>query len=133
MSAILQHLIKDHGVTLEQAKVALKGWEMRPIKTKALQVGEVMIKNNEIHFALERKFRLKMGRLHLMREFLSTLLAEKGFLVTKVIPSTKEAAIVKMMGFTRTFSSGPYEYYWMNDGDPIGRRTAKREALHDSH
>jgi hypothetical protein len=133
MSIVLEHLVKEQGFTIEQAKYALMGWELRPIKRGGLQMGELMIKNNEVHFALKEDARRVMGRVQLLRRVLGELLEEKGFIVTKLYPHSKEAALVKAFGFTKTSSDGTYDYYWMDKGDLIGRRNIKREALHDSH
>lgn len=133
MGIILEHLIKDHGITMEQAKIALKGWDIRPIEKKGVQMGELMIKNNEVHFALNHEFRKRMGRVQLLKKVLDDLLREKTFIVTKLYPHSAEVPLIKAFGFTKTSSDGTYDYYWLNDGDQIGKRNVKREALHDSH
>jgi hypothetical protein len=127
MSAILEHLVKDVGVTVEQAKAAMAAWEIRPMVFRGVQVGELMIKNNEVHFALNPECRKVMGRKQLMFEVVTSLLSEKKFLVTRLFKNAKEAALVEAFGFAKIRSDDNYDYYWMNEGDPI-RAGSKRKA-----
>lgn len=114
MSVILEHLIKDHGATMAQAKAALRDWNIEPLEYRGKQVGELMRKENEVHFALSVDNRLKLGRVRLMRETLQKLLEQHGFLVTRMFKGDKFIALVRFMGFRKTHDDAKFEYYWLD-------------------
>jgi hypothetical protein len=114
---ILDHLIKDHGFTLEEAKFSLIGWEIRPMMNGDSQVGEIMIQNNEMHFALVESFRKRMGRGKLFKRLLNELATEKGFIVTKLYSNdSKMRPLLELMGFKKTNTDQEYDYFWY-DGE----------------
>lgn len=115
MSVILEHLINDHKATLAQAKAALVGWDIRPVLNGEYQVGEVMLKENEIHVAIYPQYQLKLGRGKLLNETLDALLKEKGFLVTKLIKNDRYRKQIERMGFAFTHGDEKYDYFWMNE------------------
>jgi hypothetical protein len=115
MGAILDHLIQDHGASLAQAKAVLKVWELRPIEQNGEVVGELMLQENEVHFALDQRFRKRMGRGKLLRKVLDGLLAEKVFLVTRLFKHDKGGdTLVRFMGFRLTHEDARFRYYWMD-------------------
>ena len=115
MNTILNHLVKDHGATIEQAKLALKDWEIRPINYDGIQVGELMLKQNEVHVEIEPQYKRKLGRVKLLNDTLNVLLAEKGFLVTKLIKGDRYKSQIERLGFALTHSDAKYDYFWMNE------------------
>lgn len=128
MSVIYRHLVDDAGFTPEQAKAALGPWDIRDITDRGLKVGEVMLLNNEVHFALIESYRNRLGRVQLLRNTLTKLLAEKKYLVTKLAHNDKSKSLIEAFGFTKVKVDDEYEYFWMNEEDPI--RVLKREK-HD--
>jgi hypothetical protein len=113
---ILQHLVKDHGFTMDEAKFSLIGWEIRPLMQGDTQVGELMIQNNEVHIALHESFRKRIGRVQFMRKQISSLLAEKGFVVTKLFANdTKMKPLLELMGFRKTNTDGEFDYFWLDE------------------
>ena len=117
MGAILDHLMKEHGATMAEAKAALNGWEIRPIENNGVQVGEMIVKENEVHVALDFKHRLKLGRKNILKNTLDPLLKEKGFLVTKLMKNCKYRSQIEKIGFVFTKSDDNYNYFWMNASD----------------
>jgi hypothetical protein len=115
MSVIVRHLVEDHGFTMEEAKFSLIGWEIRPMMKDATQVGEIMIQNNEMHFALEKSFRKRMGRGKFFKELLEKLLAEKGFIVTKLFVNDSMKPLIELMGFKKIRSDGEFDYFWFDE------------------
>jgi hypothetical protein len=114
MGAILDHFIKDHGLTMAQAKAALQPWTVRPIECQGKQVGELMIQNNEVHFALNEDFRKVMGRGKLLRKVLDDLLEEYGFIVTRLFLNDKYKPLIERMGFKETHADASYRYFWLD-------------------
>jgi hypothetical protein len=115
MSVIIEHLIKDHGFTLEEAKFSLIGWEIRPMMRDETQVGEIMIQNNEMHFALDKSFRKRMGRGKYFNRLLDELLKEKGFIVTKLWVNDKMTKLIELMGFKKIRTDGEFNYFWLDE------------------
>jgi hypothetical protein len=114
MGVILNHLIKDHGATMAQAKAALTPWKVEPIVYQGKQVGEYMMQNNEIHIALNDEYRLKLGRHNLLKHMLKTLLVKHEFLVTRLFKNDKLKEFIEMMGFTKTHEDAKYIYFWLD-------------------
>jgi hypothetical protein len=113
---ILQHLIKDHGFTMEEAKFSLMSWEIRPMIKDGTQVGEIMIQNNEMHFALNESFRKRMGRGKFFKRLLNELAQEKGFIVTKLYANdSKMKPLLELMGFKKTNTDEEYDYFWFDE------------------
>lgn len=115
MGAILDHLMKDHGATMAQAKLALSTWELRPLASNGIQYGEIMLKENEVHVAIAPAHRKKLGGVKLLNATLSALLKEKGFLVTKLLKADPFKLQIERLGFVLTRSDTKYDYFWMND------------------
>lgn len=114
MGAILDHLMKDHGATMAEAKAALAKWEIRPIVANGVQVGEIMLQHNEVHMALDKQHRHKSGRRGLLYSYIKDLLKEKGFLVTRLFKGDKYRNKLERLGFTCTHSDNNYDYLWLN-------------------
>jgi hypothetical protein len=114
MGAILDHLVREVGLTLAEAKDELVNWEIRPIESQGKQVGELMIQNNEVHFALNKEFRRRMGRGKLMRSVVDGLVREKGFIVTKLFPHDPLQRLIERMGFRKTHSDSSFQYFWLD-------------------
>lgn len=115
MGAILEHLIKEQGATMEQAKLALQGWEIRPIEFNGIKIGEIMLKENEVHMALDKTERNKLGRRGVLKKYIKELLEEKKFLVTRLFKHDKYIKKIQNIGFTLTHSDNDYHYFWLND------------------
>jgi hypothetical protein len=122
MGAILDHFIKDHGLTMAQAKAALQPWTVSPIEYQGKQVGELMMQNNEVHFALNEDFRKVMGRGKLLRKVLDDLLEEYGFVVTRLFINDRYKPLIERMGFKETHADASYQYFWLD-----------KETRHDCH
>lgn len=131
MSVIYRHLVDEAGFSPEQAKSALAPWEIRNLEMAGEKVGEIMLLNNEVHFAIDHSHRGILGRIHLLRDVLTGLLKEKKFLVTRLAPNDKCRPLIEAFGFTHVNSDDDYEYFWMNEGDPI--KVLQREATHDCY
>lgn len=114
MGAILDHLIKDHGATLEQAKVALKDWDIKELVACDRVIGEYMTKRNEIHFALLPECKGLLGRRAWIKDVLSRLLTEHDFLVTKLFHGDKQRRLIEFFGFKHTHSDAKYHYFWLD-------------------
>jgi uncharacterized protein YacL (UPF0231 family) len=113
---ILNHLVKDHGFTMDEAKFSLIGWEIRPMLNGDTQVGEIMIQNNEMHFALHESFRKRMGRGKLFKRLLNELAREKGFIVTKLNANDKKMKpLLELMGFKQINTDHEYDYFWYDE------------------
>jgi hypothetical protein len=114
MNLIEEHLVKDRGATLEQAKIALQGWEIKPIIWRGQQVGELMLRQNEVHIALRPDARLKLGRRTLMKEQLDQLLETRDFLVTKLFKGDRYKRLIEFMGFRKIDEKGNVEHFWLD-------------------
>lgn len=114
MGAILDNLIKDHGVTLEQAKLALSKWKIEPLMFRDKQIGEIMFQNHEAHFAIDEQYRLKIGRKQMMTEVVDDLLSKHDFLVTKLFKHDKTKRLIELFGFKKTHEDNQYEYFWLD-------------------
>ena len=114
MGTIINHLMLDHGATMEQAKLAIKDWELRPIECDGINIGEIMLKENEVHMALDSAERNKGGRKGLLYGYIQALLKEKGFLVTRLFKNDKYKRKIERLGFALTHSDAQYDYFWMN-------------------
>lgn len=132
MSVILDYFVNEQGLTMEQAKIALKEWEIRPLEYSGKKVGELMIKNNEVHFAMCKDARLVLGRGHLLKDTLNKLLEEKKFLVTRLFKHDKMKKAVLFMGFSKTHSDETYDYFWINAGD-VFNPVKPKEAVYDCY
>lgn len=103
--------MEDQGASLAEAKAALKGWELRPFA-----LGELMLKENEVHFALDKSKRRVLGRLGVLEQVTKELLAEKKFLVTRLFKHDKHRRReIEFMGFRHTHSDEQYDYFWMDE------------------
>lgn len=110
MGPILQHLMEDHGASMAEAKAALQKWEIRQFA-----LGELMLMENEVHFALHKDKRRVLGRLDELERVTTELLAEKGFLVTRLFKHDKpRRREVEFMGFKWTHADSDYDYFWMD-------------------
>lgn len=114
MSAIYESLI-EQGFTREQARLALIGWEIVPIMQGDKQVGEIMLRNNEAHFAISREHRMKTGRLDLISKTLDKLLETRPFIVTKLFLGDRNKKLIERIGFRRTHMDDKFEYYWLDE------------------
>jgi len=114
MGVILDHLIKDHGATLEQAKMALKDWQIKPMMFNGAEVGEYMMNNNEIHFVINPDVRLKLGKRQLMKAFFTEVFSNYQFLVTKIFKNDKQKKLIEFFGFEQTHEDSQYEYFWLD-------------------
>lgn len=119
MGIILEHLIKDHGATLEQAKVALAKWNIQPLEVDGKQIGEYMTQNNEIHIALLPEYRKLLGRKHLIKTCFKQVLTGKEFLVTRLFKHDKQRRLVEFLGFKHTHSDAKYDYFWLDEGNTL--------------
>lgn len=115
MSAIADSLIQEQGYTLEQVKLGLKDWEIKAIHVGGRQVGEIMLRNNELHVAIVKGERLKLGKCKLIADTLNELIAEKGFLVTRLFKGDKHRRLIEGLGFEYTHSDDEADYFWMNE------------------
>lgn len=114
MSAILDHLTQDHGATLAEAKAALRDWRIQPLMWRGRQVGELMLKHNEVHIALDAPYRLQMGRRTLISTVLDDLLARHEFLVTRLFKRDKLKPLLEFMGFREIRTDEHYHYFWLD-------------------
>jgi len=114
MSAIRESLI-EQGFTREQIAATLRHWKIRPLVSNGAQVGEIMMQNNEVHFALNKEYRLKMGRHNLMRRTLRELVDEKGFLVTRLFKGDRHKRFVEFMGFRKIAEDAETETFWLDE------------------
>jgi len=117
MGVITEHLVEDHHVDIAIAKLALKDWEVKPIQYKEKKVGEYMIQNNEVHFALDKTARLKLGRKELIKNTLQELFNGREFIVTKLFKNDEARKLIEFFGFKLTHSDEKFDYFWMNKGD----------------
>jgi len=115
MGAILDHLIQDHGATQVEAEAALKGWHIQPIVDNGRDVGEIMLKENEVHVALIPEKRLRLGRAKLIKRVLDELLMEREFLVTRLFLHDQLHRLLVFIGFRQIRTDGKYRYYWMDE------------------
>jgi hypothetical protein len=115
MSAILNHLIKDHGVSMAEAKAALAGWNIQPLMHNGIQVGEVMLKANEVHIALDEPYRLQMGRRTFIENSINELLKKHEFLVTKLFKGDKLKKLLEFIGFREIKADEKYHYFWLDE------------------
>ncbi|MBL8506264.1 MAG: hypothetical protein JNJ51_07900 [Methylobacillus glycogenes] len=115
MSAIADSLVLEQGYTLEQVKLGLKDWDIQPIHVGGRQVGEIMLRNNELHVAIVKGERLRLGKCRLISDTLTKLLAEKGFLVTRLFKGDKHRRLIEGLGFVHTHSDEDTDYFWMNE------------------
>jgi hypothetical protein len=114
MGVILDHLIKGHGVTMEQAKLALQPWQVFEMQVNGRVIGEYMIQNNEIHFALNDESKGIIGRKGWIKSVLPQLIEGRDFLVTKLFIGDKQKRLIEFFGFRHTHSDAKYDYFWLD-------------------
>lgn len=115
MSIIFEHLIEDHHATPVEAKLALRAWEIKPIEHNGEIVGEVMMQNNEVHFALAKHKRKKMGRVQLMKKVLGDLLSTREFLVTRLFKNDEASKkLIEFFGFKQIKEDAEFNYFWLD-------------------
>jgi hypothetical protein len=117
MSVIADYL-HEQGFSREQVSLTLKDWKIEPIICNGHQVGEIMMQNNEVHFALEKDFRLKMGRGKWLKRYLNELVRQHDFLVTKLFHGDKNKRLIEFMGFRKISEDKSGETFWL-DGETI--------------
>lgn len=121
MKIILDSLI-EQGFSKQEARAALKDWRFEPIIDNGVEVGELMLKENEIHFALKPEHRMKLGRRRMMWSTIDRLLDEHDFLVTQMFNHDKLIPLVKYMGFRQINKDNQYTTLWLD-----------KETRHDRH
>ena len=114
MSAIESFLL-EQGYSKEQVRMTLKDWKIEPIMHGAHQVGEIMMQNNEAHFAIDKTFRLKMGRGKLLNRYLKKLVDEHGFIVTKLFKGDENKRLIEFMGFRQINADDKTETFWLDE------------------
>lgn len=122
MNDIRDYLVNEENLTIEQVKLALSQWIVEPIMHNGVKIGETMMQNNEIHFALGKDYRLVIGRKKLIDEVINALLEKHGFLVTKLHKNDKLKRLIELFGFKKTHEDEQYEYFWLD-----------KETKHDRH
>lgn len=76
-----------------------------------------MLRNNEVHFAIDKTERLKLGRTKLIKNTINALLEEKTFLVTRLFKNDKHRKLIELIGFEHTHSDDKTDYFWLNRGE----------------
>jgi hypothetical protein len=114
MGVIQDYLVKEEGFTLEQVKLALTQWRVEPMMHKGVQIGETMMQNNEIHFALNKEFRGVIGRKAMLHDVVDGLIDKHGFLVTKLYKNDKHKRLIALFGFKKTHEDEQHEYFWLD-------------------
>ncbi len=96
----IEHLMDDEGLSYEEAKLALNGWEFIPFTDpKYGHMATLIKRNREVHFAIYRRFRHKAQvTSRRIAEFLQPLLDQNIFLVTKVAKEDS-ARFIEHLGF----------------------------------
>lgn len=117
MGAIMDHLVHERGESEKKVLKALKGWDIRPIIHNGVQIGEMMVKNNEVHFALDEEHRLTMGRVKLLRKVFAELFDEFDFLITKMFKGDPYTPLVESFGFQKIKEDDTFDLFWMNKED----------------
>lgn len=112
--SVIQDYLVSQGYTLEQVKAALTQWKVEPLVYNGKQIGETMMQNNEIHFALNSEFRNVIGRKQMMLSVVDALIEKHGFLVTKLFKQDKQKKLVEKFGFKKTHEDDKYEYFWLD-------------------
>lgn len=114
MKEIQNYLINEEHLSIEQVKLALLKWNVEPIIYQGVQIGETMMQNNEIHFALNKRFRKVIGRKQMMHEVVNALLDKHEFLVTKLYKNDKYKKLIELFGFKKTHEDQQHEYFWLD-------------------
>lgn len=114
MKEIQNYLVNEEHITLEQAKLALTQWSVEPLMFRDVQIGEVMLQNNEIHFALNKDYRKVIGRKTMMHEVVNALIDKHGFLVTRLYKNDKSKKLIEFFGFKKTHEDKQHEYFWLD-------------------
>lgn len=114
MGIIEDYLVNEERFTMEQVKIALTQWKVEPMMHKGVQIGETMMQNNEIHFALNKEFRGVIGRKSMMHAVVDELINKHGFLVTKLYKNAKHKKLIELFGFKKTHEDEQYEYFWLD-------------------
>lgn len=122
MNEIKDYLINEEHFRVDQVKYALSKWDVKPLMFGDVQIGETMMQNNEIHFALNKSFRKLIGRKKMMHDVVDGLIEQHGFLVTKLYKNDKNKGLIELFGFKKTHEDKIYEYFWLD-----------RETKYDRH
>jgi len=98
----LEHLIEDEGLTMQQAVIVMKPFELIPIIDPVQgHMGTLAKLKKEVHLAVYRKHRAKAQCTRdRVRQTLQPLLDKEVFLVTKV-DKPADARFVQRLGFQR--------------------------------
>jgi uncharacterized protein Yka (UPF0111/DUF47 family) len=113
--SIIETFLLEQGYSKEQVRLTLKAWKLTPMMKGDHQVGEIMMQNNEAHFALDHSFRLKMGRGKYFKQCLKNLVDEHGFIVTKLFKGDKNKRLIELMGFRQIAEDAKTETFWIDE------------------
>jgi len=120
MQTILNHLIKEHHIERDRALKAVEGWDFIDMELNGVKYGELMVQNNEVHFALVEDKRLKLGKKQLMKSVFNDLFKDRDFLVTALFKGDKKRTkLIEFFGFTKTHSDDQRNYFWLNKEDCV--------------
>ena len=100
--------------TLDQIHENLNGWTLSPLWTQDRALGGVLAnKGTEIHVVVHPSHRHRVIRRHYARAVLAPLLAQHGYLTTRLFAG-EDATFVERFGFTYTWSDGVFDYYLLS-------------------
>lgn len=92
----------------------LLGWETACLEIDGETAGVAILSGTEIHFALAPEWRKRAITRRRVRDFLSPLLARRGFLTTRAHNPTDEMRrFLYRMGFVTTWAEPDVEHFML--------------------
>lgn len=90
-------------------------WQFIGYHMDGKAVAIAALKGTEIHFAVDPKMRLRTLLRDRIVEFLTPIFEARGFLTTRVMKTSKDAArFIKRLGFEKTNESGSFDHYMLS-------------------
>jgi len=93
----------------------MAAWQFVGYHMDGKAVAIAALNGTEIHFAIDPKMRLRTLLRDRIVEFLGPIFESKGFLTTRVMKTSKDAArFIKRLGFEKTTSSESFDHYMLS-------------------
>jgi hypothetical protein len=110
----IEHLMEDEGLSYEDARSMLDGFEMIPYVEDGVHMATLLKMNSEVHFSIFKTFRGKNITRRRLKEFLLPILKREGFLTTK-LHKDEPSRFIEKLGFVKVGESLSHNIYMMNE------------------
>lgn len=102
---------------------ALDGWEMVPLVIDGETAGIAALDGTEIHFVVSPEWRGRAITRARARDFLTPLIARRGYLTTRALkPTPEQREFLERLGFRNTWTQQDGTEHYMLTVLPFDRR-----------